>query len=178
MKHEILIIDGYNVIGNWPELAKLKNADQLADARDQLLAQLAEFRKYEDAKIILVFDAMYVPGITQSYAQYDLQVVWTQEDETADSYIEKLAGKLQNRLNQVTVVTSDQAEQWTVFSRGAFRISSREFKLMINRAKAEIAQDVRHYRESERNRRSPWDTQQLFSLARLRDQLAQDKSAK
>ncbi|MFD1318442.1 NYN domain-containing protein [Loigolactobacillus zhaoyuanensis] len=174
MMHEILIIDGYNVIGNWPELDQLKQADKLADARDELLGQLAEFRKYEDAEIILVFDAMYVPGITQRYDQYNLQVVWTQEDETADSYIEKLAVKLQNRLTQITVVTSDQAEQWTIFSRGAVRISSREFKMVIQRAKAAISRDVRHYHDTDLRRRSPWDQQQLLSLAKLRDNLTND----
>jgi predicted RNA-binding protein with PIN domain len=103
-----------------------------------------------------------------------LQVVWTQEDQTADSYIEKLAGDLQNRLTQVTVVTSDQAEQWTIFSRGAVRISSREFKMVIQRAKAEIARDVRHYRDTDLRRRSPWDSNQLLSLAKLRDDLTKN----
>ena len=37
MKKQIMIIDGYNVIGNWPELAQLKEQNQLAKARDRLL---------------------------------------------------------------------------------------------------------------------------------------------
>ncbi|WP_125980543.1 NYN domain-containing protein [Loigolactobacillus iwatensis] len=176
MMHEILIVDGYNVIGNWPELAKLKQDDHLADARDQLLAQLAEYRKYEEARIILVFDAMYVPGITQRYDQYNLEVVWTKEDQTADSYIEKIAGELNNRLTQVTVVTSDQAEQWTVFSRGAIRISSPEFKKVIQQTKSAILRDAQHYQDVALRRRSPWNNQQLFRLEKLRDELSDDKA--
>lgn len=118
MKKQILIADGYNIIGNWPELNKLKQNDHLADARDSLLQTLSEYRKFREIEIILVFDAMYVPGIKQSYEQYNLEVVFTEEDETADSYIEALAGKLMSPINQVTVVSSDQAEQWTIFSRG------------------------------------------------------------
>lgn len=42
-------------------------------------------------------------------------MVFTKEDETADSYIERLAGEKNDRLTQVTVATSDLAEQWVVF---------------------------------------------------------------
>ena len=127
MKKQILIADGYNIIGNWPELNKLKQNDHLADARDRLLQILSEYRKFREIEVILVFDAMYVPGIKQSYVQYNLEVVFTDEDETADSYIEGLAGKLMSPITQVTVVSSDQAEQWTIFSRGALRVSSHDF---------------------------------------------------
>ncbi|MGO3873733.1 MAG: YacP-like NYN domain-containing protein, partial [Lacticaseibacillus paracasei] len=91
MREHIMIVDGYNVIGNWPELAKLKAEDHFDVARDRLLDILAEYRSHENAKMIVVFDAMYVPGIGKSYAKWDLQVVFTKEDETADSYIERLA---------------------------------------------------------------------------------------
>jgi len=30
---EILIVDGYNIIGDWPELKDLKNKESLEDAR-------------------------------------------------------------------------------------------------------------------------------------------------
>ena len=121
MKKQVIIIDGYNVIGNWPELAQLKEQDQLAKARDRLLEILTEYRRYTEAEITVVFDAMYVPGITQRYDHYNLEVVFTQQDETADSYIEKLASKVNNHLIQLTVVTSDQAEQWTVFFKRSIK---------------------------------------------------------
>lgn len=76
-------------------------------------------------KIIVVFDAQLVPGVTQSYTKYQLEVIFTEEGETADSYIERIAGELNNRLTQVTVATSDLAEQWVIFSQGALRTSAR-----------------------------------------------------
>ena len=118
MKKRILIVDAYNMIGNWPQLDKLKKADRLEDARDQLLKVLSNYRKQMDMEIIVVFDAMYVPGLSKSYQQYDLTIIWTDEGQTADSYIESLAGRLLSPLTQVTVATSDQAEQWTIFSQG------------------------------------------------------------
>ena len=121
MKKRVLIVDAYNMIGNWPQLDKLKKADRLEDARDQLLKVLSNYRKQMDMEIIVVFDAMYVPGLSKSYQQYDLTIIWTDEGQTADSYIESLAGRLLSPLTQVTVATSDQAEQWTIFSQGALR---------------------------------------------------------
>ncbi len=62
---------------------------------------------------------MYVPGMSKKYDHYGLEVVWTGQDQTADEYIEALTKQKQNRFTQVTVATSDQAEQWTVFFSGS-----------------------------------------------------------
>lgn len=75
MKKNILIVDAYNMIGNWPQLDKLKKSGRLEDARDLLLKILSNYRKQANTEIIVVFDAMYVPGMTKQYEQYDLQVV-------------------------------------------------------------------------------------------------------
>ncbi len=173
MKKQVIIIDGYNVIGNWPELAQLKEQDQLAKARDRLLEILTEYRRYTEAEITVVFDAMYVPGITQRYDHYNLEVVFTQQDETADSYIEKLASKVNNHLIQLTVVTSDQAEQWTVFSRGALRISSREFGQEIQRVRQEVKNDTRQFRQINNNYKlKTLSNQQMLMLEKMRDELS------
>ena len=168
MKNQIMIVDGYNVIGNWPELAKLKAEDHFDVARDRLLDVLAEYRSYEDRQMIVVFDAMYVPGIGKNYSKWDLTVVFTKEDETADSYIEKLAQQLNTHLNQLTVVTSDQAEQWTVFSRGALRISSREFLTEVLRARREFEQATQTFATRVSRRNVPWDASQLLMLEKMR----------
>lgn len=66
MKKNILIVDAYNMIGNWPQLDKLKKSDRLEDARDLLLKILSNYRKQANTEIIVVFDAMYVPGMTNN----------------------------------------------------------------------------------------------------------------
>lgn len=45
MKKELMIVDGYNMIGAWPELVKLKNQDEMEEARDQLLHQLSNYQR-------------------------------------------------------------------------------------------------------------------------------------
>ncbi len=96
MKENLLIVDAYNMIGNWPHLNKLKQAGRLADARDELLAELSEYKKYRDVNMIVVFDAMYVPGNSKSFRKFDMEIVWTSKDQTADSYIE--ASHVRNRI--------------------------------------------------------------------------------
>ncbi len=63
MKKQLLIVDGYNMIGSWPELVQLKKQDKMADAREALLHRLSNYAKYEGLEVIVVFDAQLVPGI-------------------------------------------------------------------------------------------------------------------
>ena len=58
---EYLIIDGYNVIGNWPELKRL-SAASLEDAREKLVEILAEYQAFTGKQIIIVFDAYRSKG--------------------------------------------------------------------------------------------------------------------
>lgn len=172
MKKQILVVDAYNMIGNWPELNRLKQSERLDEARDLLLHKLSNYHKQIDSRLIVVFDAMYVPGLSKSYIKYGLEIIWTAEGQTADSYIEAMIGELQTKLTQVTVATSDQAEQWTIFSQGALRIPAWELYKDINESKKEVAQQAKQYQTEALVRRSPWNSKQLDNLAKLRDDLS------
>ncbi|TPR22423.1 NYN domain-containing protein [Apilactobacillus timberlakei] len=172
MKKQLLLLDGYNIIGNWPELNQLKLADRLADARDELISIIAEYKKYRDLDISIIFDAMYVPGLSKKDTKHNLNIIWTNKDETADSYIEAYARRKQSRFVQVVVVTSDQAEQWTVFSAGALRISARELLRDVKRSKQEIKSQVSTYANNSYVRNNPWSGNQLMKLEKLRDNLS------
>ena len=172
---QLLIVDGYNMIGAWPELVQLKKQERLEDARELLLSRLSNYAKYEGLEIIVVFDAQLVPGIQQTYKKYLLTVVFTKEDETADSYIERLAGEKNDRLTQVTVATSDLAEQWMVFSQGALRTSANELYKAVQKTEKTIAihaTDI-HFQQFRRN--SPWNVEQLSKLSEKLEELSQKK---
>lgn len=62
---DILLVDGYNIIGTWPELKSLKDHD-LPAARDRLVERMAEYQAYWGYRVIVVFDAQYVQGTEKS----------------------------------------------------------------------------------------------------------------
>lgn len=59
---QILLVDGYNVIGAWPELSFLKDRD-LEAARDKLVEWMAEYQSYTGYRVVVVFDAQFVRGV-------------------------------------------------------------------------------------------------------------------
>ncbi|XXM71728.1 NYN domain-containing protein [Lysinibacillus sphaericus] len=139
---DILLVDGYNIIGAWPELNELKNKD-LAAARDRLVEQMAEYQGYTGYRVIVVFDAYYVQGIARKYNNYKVEVLFTRENETADERIEKLAIELGNIKTQIHVATSDFTEQWAIFGQGALRKSARELLTEIKVIEKKIERKVR-----------------------------------
>lgn len=174
LKKDILIVDAYNMIGNWPDLNRLKLSGRLEEARDNLLSILSEYHKYQRIEMIVVFDAMYVPGVSKKYDHYGLEVVWTGQNQTADEYIEMLTKEKQTRFTQVTVATSDQAEQWTVFSAGALRIPAGELLTNINRTRKEVHTQAVKFADKGQVRHSPWSDGQLSKLEKLRDHLGDE----
>lgn len=143
---DILIVDGYNIIGAWPELIELKNKD-LASARDRLIEILADYQGYTGYKVIVVFDAYEVKGIEKKYRKHQVEVIFTKAEETADERIEKLAAELSDIKTQIYVATSDYTEQWAIFGQGALRISARELLTEVQSIEKEISGNLRETRE-------------------------------
>lgn len=127
----VLVVDGYNIIGDWDELIYLKRKD-ISLARVRLLEILTEYKAFTGDRVIVVFDALYVKGQESKQSVNNVEIIYTKEDETADECIERLVTSLKTVKNQVYVATSDYLEQRTIFSRGALRISARELLIEIN----------------------------------------------
>ncbi|MFI8688678.1 NYN domain-containing protein [Rossellomorea sp. NPDC077527] len=143
---DILLVDGYNIIGAWPELNELKHKD-LASARDLLVEKMAEYQGYTGYRVIVVFDAYYVQGIARKYKNYKVEVLFTKENETADERIERLAIELSNIKTQIHVATSDFTEQWAIFGQGALRKSARELLTEVKVIEKKIERKVRNSSE-------------------------------
>jgi predicted RNA-binding protein with PIN domain len=122
---DLLIVDGYNVINAWAELIALKE-ESIDHARDKLIDILASYGMYHDLRVTVVFDAHMVPGQENREIRANVEVIYTNEGETADSCIEKMVYYLVHQGQRAYVVTSDYAEQLSILGSGAFRISSRE----------------------------------------------------
>ncbi|RXT09057.1 NYN domain-containing protein [Ammoniphilus sp. CFH 90114] len=138
---ELLVVDGYNMIGAWPKLAAMKK-NELGRARDELLTMLSEFQAYSGYKIVVVFDAHQVPGMGKRIKEYKVDIFYTKENETADELIERLVKKEISRKRRITVATSDYTEQRMSFGYGALRKSARELLEDIEKSKKSIRQKV------------------------------------
>jgi len=138
MKRKILLVDGYNMTAFWQETRPYFNRGELDAARTILLQKFSNYASFEGLEVICVFDAQYMPGVRQTYEEFNVTVVFTEEEETADDYIERLAAELNTPKNQVSVATSDLNEQWTVFAQGALRVSARELEKRVDVTKSDL----------------------------------------
>ncbi|MCK1997758.1 NYN domain-containing protein [Psychrobacillus psychrodurans] len=139
---QILLVDGYNIIGAWSELRKLKEV-KLLDARDRLIELMAEYKAYTGIRVIVVFDAHLVPGIENKKKKYNVEVIYTRKNEIADERIEKLTKELSSRRVQIYVATSDLTEQRVIFGQGALRKSARELEIEMLSISSKITKKVK-----------------------------------
>lgn len=138
---EYYLVDGYNVINNWPEFADIRSKD-LEHARDLLTDKVAEFSAFHGYDAVVVFDAMDAKGPETTEGIRGCTVVYTAEQETADSWIERETYRTARKGVRVFVVTSDKAEQENVLGSGAYRIPAREFREMYYKTKKEIEEKI------------------------------------
>jgi predicted RNA-binding protein with PIN domain len=138
---DVLLVDGYNMIGGWPELSALSETG-MQGARDRLLDMLADYQAFTGRRVIAVFDAYRVPGLGRSFVQGKVQVFFTKEKETADECIERLVGEFAHRRRQIYVATSDFVEQHVIFAQGALRISARELRLEIEENQKQVKKAI------------------------------------
>lgn len=147
---EILVVDGYNIIGAWPDLQKLKDI-RLEDARDRLIDILAEYQGISGIRVYLVFDAHQVPGLGGKYEQSRLKIRYTKEKETADELIERLVSAMIGRRRQIYVATSDMTEQHVVFGKGALRLPAGELLTRVKESRKEVKRRIEGGTDSARN---------------------------
>ncbi|WP_211749507.1 NYN domain-containing protein [Paenibacillus sp. Marseille-Q4541] len=139
---DVLLVDGYNMIGAWKDLSALARTD-LQDARDRLLMRLADYQGFSGIRVIVVFDAYRVPGLGKSFTESKVQVYFTKEKETADECIERLVGDLSSRRRQIYVATSDMVEQHVIFGQGALRLSARELFIELEQNDKELGRKIK-----------------------------------
>ena len=136
-RQQYLIVDGYNIIFAWESLARIAKAD-LEAARQQLMDQLSSFAGFRKWQVVLVFDGYKVKGNPgEKLRHHNIQVVYTKENETGDSYIESLLAEIGPNYN-VRVATSDALVQLSGVRAGVLRMSARELQEELDMARKEM----------------------------------------
>ena len=134
-----IIVDGYNIIFAWEQLAELAKHD-LDAARRKLCDMLSSYAGYKKCRLVLVFDGYRVkgnPGEKQTF--HNIQVVYTKENQSADAYIEALVDQI-GRNYAVRVASSDALVQLGSLRSGVLRMSATELLLEVENAAKEMKQ--------------------------------------
>ncbi|MBU5594694.1 NYN domain-containing protein [Amphibacillus sp. MSJ-3] len=164
---DVLLVDGYNIIGDWTELKSLREVD-LDQARQLLIEKMAEYQAYRGYRVIIVFDAYEVKGPESKDNQYNIEIIYTKEKETADQCIERLVKEFINVKTKVYVATSDYTEQRTIFQQGAYRKSARELAIEVDQIKKEISNDLRTFEKRKQGRSLPIKQEILDQFEKMR----------
>ena len=139
-----LVVDGFNVIYAWPELAALAETD-FQQAQERLMEILANYAAFTRTETVLVFDAYKVKGGKgERFDYHGVRVVYTRENETGDAYIERLLYDI-GKNEQLRIVTSDNLIQISALRSGVLRQSAREFGEEIDRIYGDIEQFLRSH---------------------------------
>ncbi len=119
-----IIVDGYNVIRQWPELAMLDRGD-LQAGRDALLQQLQAYRRTRGHRITVVFDGREQGGFSETTASAGgIDVRYSRRGETADIVISRLVAE---GGAGIVVVSSDREVASTARRSGAATLLATEF---------------------------------------------------
>ena len=138
LKQKYIIVDGYNIIFSWSDLAELARGD-IDAARRKLCDELSSFAGFTKCRLLVVFDGWKQKGNPGEKSQFhNIQVVYTKEGETADAYIESLAAEIGNNY-AVRVASSDSLVQISSFRSGVLRMSARELMEEVEAARKDMA---------------------------------------
>lgn len=145
----ILLVDGYNIIGDWPDLKENRDHHGLEAARYELVERLINYTAAVAYRTKVVFDAHYqdTPRSVEEHTNA-LSVHYTAFAETADTYIEKFCAtfnrkKYQQESTRLIVATSDRAQQLTVVGYGAEWLSAPMLSREVNQTESKIKSRTR-----------------------------------
>lgn len=142
---EYLLVDGYNIIFAWDDLKEIARTN-LDAARETLIHMLSNYQGYHKCHVIVVFDAYKVKGGNRHVERHhNIDVVYTKEAETADTYIEKASYRLGKKY-RVQVATSDYTVQLIILGNHATRISASAFRKEVDQVNEEIERLLERYR--------------------------------
>ncbi len=150
-----ILVDGYSLLHNWPELAP-GHARHSAAARDALIRQLTLYQDAAGIPVSVVFDGAGLPGGKLIASDLtEVEVIYSRKGQTANQIIERAAHRFA-AYGEVLAVTDDQAERETVISLGGSTASCRNFIREVENVLAGLGDDIRHHNRQERHRFRRW----------------------
>ena len=138
---ERLIVDGYNIIFAWPDLAAVKDVN-LQDAREMLIATLADYAAMTRQQVTVVFDSHRRPDAEASEQTISgVEVVYSGRKTSADHVIERLLFEARAG-DEVTVATSDALQRDLALGRKIKTVSALTLKAQVDAVLAQRNQQI------------------------------------
>jgi predicted RNA-binding protein with PIN domain len=146
-----ILVDGYSLLHNWPELAAGKPRHSAA-ARDELIAQLTRYQDASGTPVTVIFDGSGAvkKGSPDEFARR-VEVLYSGGGQTADDLIERAAFRFKE-YGEVLVVTDDFAERDTVITLGGTASSCDNFIRTMAAAFDQMNEDLTNHNRRERDR--------------------------
>ena len=145
-----ILVDGYSLLHNWPELAP-RQPRHSAAARDALVHILTRYQDANGTPITIFFDGAGAPPNVPKNETAHVEVLFSKAGQTADDMIERATYRFQP-YGEVLAVTDDYAERDTVIALGGTATSCDIFINMIEDALSDLTDDLKHHNRAERNR--------------------------
>lgn len=169
----LLFVDGYNIIGLWPQLSQTRDRHGLEPARKDLTEILLNYSAACGWETQLVFDAQYRREQAKQESLAPLfHVRYTDFGQTADTYIETSCARLWRKSDRaarrVIVATSDRAQQQVAVGYGAEWMSAGHLATEVKSVRHCVRRQQHPKRQSSQrflaNRLDPAARQQLAQL--------------
>ena len=139
-----IIIDGYNLIRQSDALRRYERFS-LEDGRKALIRSISLYKKQRGHKVTVVFDGWQGGPVEEERDKLSgIDIIYSRKGEKADEVIKRM---VQERAEEIVVVTSDRDIADFVSRRGGTAISSPEFDELMGRTKTAVSEHARHTEE-------------------------------
>jgi predicted RNA-binding protein with PIN domain len=145
-----ILVDGYSLLHNWPELAA--DAPRHSErARDALVEMLQQYQDACGTPVTIFFDGRGARRTKpKNQSAHAVEVLFSSSGQTADDLIERAAHRFQD-YGEVLVVTDDFAERDTVSGFGGSVASCGNFIRMIDQALTALQDNLNQHNRAARN---------------------------
>lgn len=146
-----ILVDGYSLLHNWPELApgQPRHSER---AREELVHVLTRYHETTGEPVTIFFDGAGGPvGAPKAESGGAVEVLFSRAGQTADQMIERAAHRFQERGHEVLAVTDDNAVRDMVTGFGGAVAGCANFIRMMEDALTELQDELRNHNRRERN---------------------------
>jgi hypothetical protein len=134
-----IIVDGYNLIRQSERLSRLDITD-IQLGRDELIRNLAAYKRIKGHRITVVFDGIHAPPDAESRDRVrGIDVRFSRRGESADLVIKQMTSRFKE---EAVVVTSDRDVAEWARSKGSGVVDSRAFERKMEFAAQMAAADM------------------------------------